>query len=102
MTDREKTRETMAAAAELRRATEEVFVDSMRTELAVIRTMCTLAEPEEGEKRAHHVQQAEKAFASALEIAKRFGLNQSDRDAIEEARYSICRLGGRDFSQPRD
>jgi hypothetical protein len=74
----------------------------MRTELAVVHTMCVLAEQEDGAERAHHVQQAEKAFASALEIAKRFGLNQSDRDAIEEARYSICRLGGRDFSQPRD
>jgi len=92
----------MAAAAELRRATEEVFVDSMRTELAVIRTMCTLAEPEEGEKRAHHVQQAEKAFAAVLEIAKRVGPNQKDRDAIEEARQNIRRVGGHEFPQPHD
>jgi len=90
----EKAEQTIAEAGELRRATEEVLWDSMRTELAVVRTMCILAEQEDGEKRAHHLQQAEKAFASFLEIAKRVGPNQQDRDAIEEARQSIRRLGG--------
>ena len=98
MTLGEKAEQTIAEAAELRRATEEVLWDSMRTELAVVRTMCILAEQEDGEKRTHHVQQAEKAFESVLEIARRGGPNHQDRDAIEEARNCIRRLGGRDFS----
>jgi len=102
MTLREKAQEIRAEAADLRRATEEVFLDSIRTELAVIRTMCILAQHEDGEKRAHHVQQAEKAFESVLEIARRVEPDQQDRNDIEEARHNICQLGGLDFSQPHD
>ena len=72
----------------------------MHAELAVVRTRCILAERADGEKRARHLQQAEKAFASILEIAKRVVPNQQDSDEIEEARRNIRRLGGRDFTQP--
>jgi hypothetical protein len=102
VTLRQKAQKAIAEAAALRRATQEAFLDSIRTELAVIRTMCILAQQEDGEKRAHHVQQAEKAFATVLAIAKRVGPSQQDRDAIEDARHRIRRLGGRDFSQPHD
>jgi len=95
---REKARETIAEAAELRRSAEEALLVSMHTELNIVDTLCLLAEQEDGEKRARHVQQAKKAFASVLEIAKRVGPNQQDRDAIEEARHCVCRLGGGDFS----
>jgi hypothetical protein len=102
MTRREKAQETIAEAAEVRRDAEEVFWDSMRTELAVVHTMCTLAEQEDGQKRAHHLQQAEKAFEMVLNLASRVAPDRRDRDAIEEARQRIRRLGGRDFSQPHD
>src|SRR5215469_14426688 len=93
MTLREKAQETIAEAAELRRVTAEALLDIMRTEFAVVRTMCILAEQEDAEKCAHHLQQAEKAFERILEIAKRVGPNQQDRDDIEEARHNIRRLG---------
>jgi len=100
MTLKEKTQQVIAEAAELRRATEETFLDSLRTELAVVRTMCVLAEQEDGERHTHHIQQAEKAFESVLAIAKRVAPNHQDRDAIEEARHNIRRLGGCDSPQP--
>jgi hypothetical protein len=103
ISDRERAQETIAEAAEVRRATEDAFLFSMRTELVVVRTMCILAEQEDdGEERAHHIQQAEKAFASILDVAKRIDPNQQDRDAIEEARQNIRRVGGREFPQPHD
>jgi hypothetical protein len=93
----------MAEAVEVRRATEDAFLFSMRTELVVVRTMCILAEQEEDvEKRAHQIQQAEKAFASVLKVASQAEPNRGDHDAIEEARHNIRRLGGRDFFQPND
>jgi len=95
MTLREKAQQTIAEA-------EEAFLDFMRTELAVAHTRCVLAEQEHGKKRAHHIQQAEKAFEMTLELASRVPTHQQDRDAIEEARHNIHRLGGRDFSQPHD
>ena len=98
MAARAKAQETIAEAAELRLATENVFLASMRTELDVVRTTCLIAEQEDGEKRTRHIQLAEKALKSVLEIVKRIVPNQQDRRDIEEARQSIRQLGGRDFS----
>jgi len=98
MTARAKAQETITEAAELRLATENVFLASMRTELDVVRTTCLLAEHEDGEKRTRHIQLAEKALKSVLEIVKRVVPNQQDRRDIGEARLSIRQLGGRDFS----
>src|SRR5215467_3964979 len=98
MTARAKAQETITEAAELRLATENVFLASMRTELDVVRTTCLIAEQEDGEKRTRHIQLAEKALKSVLEIVKRIVPNQQDRRDIEEARQSIRQLGGRDFS----
>jgi len=97
MTARAKAQQTIAEAAELRRAAENAFLASMRTELDVIGTTCLLAEEEGGEKRTRHIQLAEKALKSVLEIVKRVEPNQQDRRDIEEARHSIRQLGGRDF-----
>ena len=97
MAGRAKASETIDAA-ELRRAAEEAFLASMRTGLDVVRTTCSLAEREVGEKRTRHVQLAEKAFESTLAIVKRVEPNQQDRHDIEEARHGIRQLGGRDFS----
>jgi len=99
MTARAKAQETtIAEAAELRLATENVCLASMRTELDVVRTTCLLAEQEDGEKRTRHIQLAERALKSVLEIVKRVAPNQQDRRDIEEALHSIHQLGGRDFS----
>jgi len=57
----------------------------MRTELDVVRTMCLLAKQEDGEERTHHIQQAEKAFESVLEIVERIETSPHDRRDIEEA-----------------
>jgi|SRR5262252_3480805 hypothetical protein len=99
---REKAQETIAEAAELRRTVEETFLVSMRTELDIIRTLCLLAEQEDGEKRARHVQLAEKAFETVLELASRVEADGLDQRAIEEARENIRRLCGHDFSKPHD
>ena len=98
MTARAKAQETITEVAELRLATENVFLASMRTELDVVRTTCLLAEQEDGEKRTRHIQLAERALKSVLEIVKRVAPNQQDRRDIEEALHSIHQLGGRDFS----
>jgi len=98
MTARAKAQETITEAAELRLATENVFLASMRTELDVVRTTCLLAEQEDGEKRTRHIQLAERALKSVLEIVKRVAPNQQDRRDIEEALHGIRQLGGRDFS----
>jgi len=98
MATRKKAQEVIAEAAELRRASEDAFLASMRTELDVVRTMCVLATQEKGERRTHHVQQAEKAFESVLEIGKRVQPSPQDRHDIEEALQCIRQLGGRDFS----
>jgi len=95
---RKKVQETRTQVAALRRATEDAFLISLRTVLDVICTMCLLAEQEDGAKRARHLQQAEKAFDVVLDVASRVKPDRQDRDAIEEARHNIRRLGGRDFS----
>ena len=86
----------------LRAATEDAFLISLRTVLDFFRTMCLLAEQEDGAKRTHHLQQAEKAFEMVLHLASRVEPDRQDRNAIEEALHNIRRLGGRDFSQPHD
>jgi hypothetical protein len=90
----------LAAARELRRATEDILLACMRTELAVIRTLCFLAQQEDRERRAHRVTQAEALFELVLKNAKRVAPNQRDCCDIEEARHNIRQLGGRDFWQP--
>lgn len=90
---RAKGRETITTTDELRRTVEEAFRVSMHTDLNVVRRLCLLAEQENGKKRAHHVRLAEKAFASALELASRVELNQDDREAIERAQDNIHQLG---------
>lgn len=97
MTTKVKAQETIVEAAELRRAAEEAFLASMHTELDVVRTWCLLAEREDGEKRTHHIQQAEKAFEWALQIGRRIEPSPQDRRDIEEALQSIRQLSGRDF-----
>ena len=90
---REKARETIAEAAELRRTVEDALLVSMQTELNVIETLCLLAEQEDGEKRVRHIQLAEQAFKAVLKLAR---LVESDRQyqrAIEQAWHNICRLG---------
>ena len=99
---REKAQETIAEAAELRRTVEEAFLGSMHTELDIIRTLSLLAEQEDGEKRARHVQLAEKAFETVLELASRVEADGLDQRAIEEALENIRRLCGHDFSKPHD
>ena len=99
---REKARETIAEAEELRRSVEEALLVSMHTELNIVGTLCLLAEQEDGEKRARHVHLAAKAFETVLELASRVEPDTQSRHAIEEARCNISQLGGHNFCQPHD
>ena len=98
----ETVQETLAQARDLRAATEDAFLTSLRAELGIIRTVCILAEREGGAERVHHLQLAEKAFEVVLDVGSRVEPNSRDHDAIKEAPHNIRRLGGRDFSQPHD
>ena len=92
MTLSEKINETIADARKLRAGTQHAFLASLQTELAVARTMCILARQEHGEDRAHHLKQAETAFAMVLELAERVQPSQEVRVDMEQARQEIRML----------
>jgi len=85
----DKIQETIAKARDTQHETEAALVDSLRTELVVVRTLHTLAGQETGDVRSRHLQQAETAFKTVLKIRKRIALTQQDHDAVEQARRDI-------------
>src|SRR5215469_147068 len=85
----DKIQETIAKAPDTQHETEAALVDSLRTELVVVRTLHTLAGQETGDVRSRHLQQAETAFKTVLKIRKRIALTQQDHDAVEQARRDI-------------
>ena len=94
MTLGEKANEAMARASELRATAEAAFLSALHTEFAVIRTICNLAQDEDGEVRAHHLHEAEAAFETALELARCITLSERLRYEIEGVRQDISALGG--------
>ena len=82
--------------------TEDVLKTSLQTELSVARSMCVLAGQGPRQKRAHHLQEAEKAFQLVLKIAKHTGLSKQERNAIEQTRRDILSLGGKASSENMD
>src|SRR5215470_16092632 len=99
MTLWEKALQTTAEARELRRETDEALLRSMRTELDIVSTIYLLAQQEDGERRARHVQMAETAMKSVLTLAECVELSRQERKQTEQAKQNIRELGGRDFSQ---
>ena len=85
-------------ARELRRETETLLASTLLAELAVVRTMCTLAKKESGAPRFGHIAQAEKAFRAVLALATRVKPSQKALDSIETARYQISSLREQDIS----
>ena len=95
----EEAESAIGQARQLRAATEDAFLSSLHTELAVVHTMCILARQEQGADRAHHVKQAETAFSVVLELAGRITLTAEARAEIDQARQAIHALGGRDLAK---
>jgi len=86
---RNRVNETVRSSMELRRETNDLFMTSLRTELAIVRTLCLLARQEKGKKRFHHVEQARAAFDMALELAWRLSPGRQERDEIEAVRRDV-------------
>jgi len=95
----QKVNETLAVARKLRADTDDAFLTSLRTELAIVRSMCLLARQENGQRRTRHMKLAQTAFAMVLELAERVEPAQPVLDDIDQARRDILMLGARNFSR---
>jgi hypothetical protein len=92
MGTRRKVNETIARAKELAAQTEAVLLNSLRTDLRVVRTLCTLAQDEAGEMRSHHLEEAETGIQTILKLTKHVRTPPTDLDEIEEVRQDILLL----------
>src|SRR5215813_659153 len=92
MSLRDEANAAIKRAKELRVTTAAAFLSSVQTELAVARSMCNLAQHEDGEARIHHVKEAQAAFKAALELAQRVALTEELRLLIEAVRVDIAAL----------
>jgi len=86
MSIEKKVEEARAEARNVQDETENVFLSSINTEFRLIRNYCRLAEHEDGQERAHHMEMAQNALKAILKMAERVELNQQQRNEIEEAK----------------
>ena len=91
--DLDRVNKAIKRSIELKRDLADVFTDSLRTQLAVVGTLCRMARREDGNERSHHVEQAEKGLDRVLELARKVSPEKHDRDEINKVRRNLLSLG---------
>ena len=90
---RDRVNEAVARSQELKRETSDALMTSLRAEIAIIRTLCTLARAENGIARSHHLEQAKIALDTIVKLSKQVIIGKRERDEIEEVQQDILSLG---------
>lgn len=93
MSLRDRVNETVMRSQQLKRDTTDILMTSLRAEIAIIRTLCTLARREDGSQRSQHVEQAEEALDTIVKISSQVRPGKRERDEIEEVRQDVLSLG---------